>query len=229
LSGVAAPSSVPPTFAAPAAAGRKNRGWLYGGIAAAVVLVVVAVLVVALMKNGSGDDVAIGDRTEQTGWAGVSTSTIVDEPEASTIETPTAPVITSVTTVPVDPEKAATVKLVQLAAQQYPDIDSNVGYWIPQIDSKSVTVPDHGTIWTHQMILDNYRRYKTRYPDAVLIQSSSFAQFTPGFWVVAVNQPSPDETGALDWCRAEGFDRDHCYAHLITHDESVDHATAYLS
>ena len=42
-----------------------------------------------------------------------------------------------------------------------------------------------------------------------------------GWYFTLVPEPSPDAQGALDWCAAEGIDRDNCAAKLISNDRSI--------
>jgi hypothetical protein len=47
------------------------------------------------------------------------------------------------------------------------------------------------------------------------------------FWVTIVGITFPDSSGALAWCRVQGFDADHCAAKVVSTSMPIEGSTAY--
>jgi len=100
--------------------------------------------------------------------------------------------------------------------------------WVPQVSSKRPGVHDEGVTWNNVMTLQEHLRLRQRYPGVRLLWSGDWSTFSaPDFWVTVAGITFTDSSGALAWCRYQGFDRDHCIAKFISTTHPVDGSTAY--
>jgi hypothetical protein len=100
--------------------------------------------------------------------------------------------------------------------------------WVPQLSSKRPGVVDNGVVWDDSMTLQEHMQLRQRYPSARLLWSGDWSTFSgPDFWVTVVGITFSDSAGALQWCRNQGFDRDHCVAKIISTTHIVEGSTAY--
>ncbi len=218
-------ASYEPSGTAPPGSGTKI--WIVVGALGGIVAVLVVVLVVVLLSVGGNDkqpvaavvpaDTAPSDTT-------VSAGRVVQIPA----QVPDA--TTTTTTIPADPDQVAADDLQQTADADKAKVEELVGYWVPQLDSKQygMTNLDGVEFWDNRAIAENYQSYVARYPDALLVRSGDFEDFEPGYWVVLIPTSFASPDGALAWCTDQGFDRDHCYAKLVSHDPNV-HPNAKLN
>jgi hypothetical protein len=102
------------------------------------------------------------------------------------------------------------------------------GLWSPQLSSKYEGLEANGKIWTPEAIWTEFQELRKRYPDALMIDSSTWSSYNRShqFWVTSAGIAFPDAQGALDWCRAEGWDRDNCFAKRIVNGDAQG-TTAY--
>lgn len=234
----AAPTGLP--VGEPSRSGR-GRLWIALGAVGAAVAVIIVVVVVAMGGQNSKGDVAVARADERGSADTVALATPAETSPSVTNEVETAsggmsstrnapPTSPRITTAPKDPDAAALAELTATADAQRSKVEGLVGRWVPQIDSKrhGMTDVEGVAFWGHEQILDNYRSYLGRFPDALLVRSDDFATFEPGYWVVLVPDAFSDYDGALGWCRDEGFDRDHCFAKLVSHDASIEPNAEYL-
>lgn len=113
---------------------------------------------------------------------------------------------------PVSPEVALQQQVE--ADRQY--VETLVGYWVPQLSSKTVGLKADGIVYGHTEILDHVNRLKARYPEALLLQSGDFASFTQsGYWIVVMPVTYTNGADANSWCDIEGIDPDNCFAKLL--------------
>jgi hypothetical protein len=71
----------------------------------------------------------------------------------------------------------------QVALQQQVDVDRQqvealVGYWVPQLSSKTVGLKADGITYGYNEILDHFSRLKAQYPRALLLRSDDFTVTT---------------------------------------------------
>ncbi len=98
---------------------------------------------------------------------------------------------------------------------------------VPQLSSKRPGVVDEGVVWNNALTLEEHLRLRQRY-GAKLLWSGDWSTFdAPNFWVTIAPISFPDASGALAWCTYQGFDRDHCYAKLISKTHAVSGSTAF--
>ncbi len=224
-----------PSGYGPSESGGKDNGkiwWAVGGLGA--VAVILAVVLVLVLVNRGGNSHKLATVNSNTLPAREST-TVPESSETSpttdavpstipatvprTVAPQTAPPTTAATD---DAESAAASSLSSIADSDQDAVESLVNSWVPQIDSKKVGLVADGKTWDNEAILQNYEDYTDEYDNVLLIRSSDFEDFEPGYWVVVVGQPYDDADGALGWCTNEHIDRDHCYAKLISHDPNAD-------
>jgi hypothetical protein len=163
--------------------------------------------------------------TEEEAKAGVSIAVGDSEPEptSATVAAPSPkpePPRTSTRTVTVTPDPGANA-LKQLQAIAAEDRSYVASYftdiWVPQISSKRVGLEAEGTVWDNVQILDEHLRLRQQYPDVRLLWSGDWSTFDGrNFWVTIVGLKSPYYTDVLQWCRDQGFDRDHCFAKMVS-------------
>lgn len=129
-----------------------------------------------------------------------------------------------------DPEAAALEALRAAASQDRARIDRNLAdRWTAQLSSKQAGLHAEGRTWGNVEILDEYRSLKSRYPDLVLAWSGDWSTFElPDWWVMLRGAPQSDTDDVLDWCRSEGYDRDHCLAKLLSNNQGAPGSTAML-
>jgi hypothetical protein len=102
------------------------------------------------------------------------------------------------------------------------------GKWAPQLSSKRPGLVAEGITWTNAAILAEYQQLRQRYPGARLLRSGDWSTFSASdFWVTVAGVSFSDSAGALAWCIGQGFDRDHCFAKLISTTHPVEGSTAY--
>ncbi|WP_086850036.1 zinc ribbon domain-containing protein [Amycolatopsis kentuckyensis] len=93
-----------------------------------------------------------------------------------------------------------------------------VGSWVPQLSSKGVGLVVRGTTYDYPDIMEDFRRLQASYPDAVMVDSGDYKNFSrKGFFVTlkAETFGSADEANA--WCDRQGFAPEDCHAGRLTH------------
>jgi hypothetical protein len=100
--------------------------------------------------------------------------------------------------------------------------------WVPQLSSKRTEMVDEGRTWTDAMILNEHLQLRGSYPGVRLLWSGDWSTFSDSnFWVTIAGTGFATAEQALAWCTSGGFDRDHCYAKLISTTHPVEGSTAY--
>ncbi len=99
--------------------------------------------------------------------------------------------------------------------------------WVPQLSSRRPRVVDQGVVWDNELTLEGHLRLRQEY-GAKLLWSGDWSTFdAPNFWVTIAPITYPTASGALAWCSDHGFDRNHCYAKLISTTHPVAGSTAF--
>ncbi|OBG91806.1 hypothetical protein A5698_20385 [Mycobacterium sp. E136] len=131
-------------------------------------------------------------------------------------------------TVP-DVDTASGDQLRSIAASDKPMVLATiVDTWVPQLSSKRLGLVAEGRTWTHAAILAEHQRLRQTYPGARLLWSGDWSTFSESnFWVTIAGPTFPTADGALAWCRSAGFDRDHCFAKLVSTTHDVEGSTDY--
>ena len=100
--------------------------------------------------------------------------------------------------------------------------------WVPQLSSKQVGMVADGVTWTNADILREHLQLRMKYPDVRLTWSGDWSSYSrPDFWVTTAGVTFPDSGDALSWCSSKGFDRDHCYAHIVSNSRGPEGTTAF--
>jgi hypothetical protein len=109
-----------------------------------------------------------------------------------------------------------------------PVAESVVGYWLPQVSSKTVgTTSASGVTYGHREILQDFRSWQQVYPDAILVLSTNFSSFRyDGYWVTVVPRPFTDAASVHRWCEAQQLSRDDCLGKRLSHDSGPEGNTA---
>ena len=127
-----------------------------------------------------------------------------------------------------DPETSSAAQLRQISLGDYAVVSTQgADRWVPQLSSKRPGVVDGGVVWNNALTLEEHLRLRQQY-GAKLLWSGDWSTFdAPNFWVTIAPISFPDASGALAWCTDQGFDRDHCYAKLISKTHAVSGSTAF--
>ncbi len=102
------------------------------------------------------------------------------------------------------------------------------GHWLAQLSSKRAGLEADGKVWDDCAILHEFLALRLRFVDVRMLWSDEWSVFSdPGWWVTvaAATFPGPDD--ANGWCRQQGFDRDHCFAKLVSTSAGPDGSTKY--
>ncbi|MGV9802756.1 serine/threonine-protein kinase [Mycobacterium sp. NPDC003449] len=141
---------------------------------------------------------------------------------------PPAPTPTYTPTVARDPESTSAQQLRRIAGEDHAVVSTEgADRWVPQLSSKRPGVVDEGVVWDNALTLREHLQLRQSY-GAKLLWSGDWSTFdAPNFWITIAPITFPSADGALAWCRSEGFDRDHCYAKLISKTHAVAGSTAF--
>lgn len=108
------------------------------------------------------------------------------------------------------------------------DVQSLLGNWVPQLSAKSEGLVVDGTTYDADAILADHHDLRERYPEARLLWSGDYPVFRFDNYfvtVLAVPFPGPDEVN--QWCDAEGFPVDDCFAKRLSDTGSWEDAAVY--
>ncbi|GAY17827.1 PQQ-binding-like beta-propeller repeat protein [Mycobacterium sp. shizuoka-1] len=128
-----------------------------------------------------------------------------------------------------DSESASFDALRALATADRPFVAANLAdRWVPQLSSKRPGLVADGITWDNAATLREHLDLRLRYPEVRLLYSGDWSTFSsPDFWVTVAGVTFADPDSALGWCRDHGFDREHCYAKLVSTTHPVDGSTAF--
>ncbi|MFT3661046.1 MAG: hypothetical protein QM809_06505 [Gordonia sp. (in: high G+C Gram-positive bacteria)] len=100
--------------------------------------------------------------------------------------------------------------------------------WTAQLSAKRPGIFADGKNWSEADILAEHEEFRARFPQSRLLNSSDWTVFTHSdWWVTVMAGGFSDPDSANTWCRTNGFDRDHCFAKLISTTGSSDQSTKY--
>ncbi|WP_312028799.1 outer membrane protein assembly factor BamB family protein [Gordonia paraffinivorans] len=100
--------------------------------------------------------------------------------------------------------------------------------WVAQLSSKRPGLVADGRTWDDQAILDEFLALRLRFNDVRLLYSDEWPIFSySGWWVTVAAATFPGPAEANNWCRAQGFDPDHCFAKLIRTTGGPEGTTVY--
>lgn len=200
------------------------------GITAAVLLGALG-MVVGLLISKKGSDAPAPAATPPAQTVAVPTVyQTVAPPEPPTTKTVTkTQVAAPVPNQPsqADPQITALAQLRQIANADRPFVQARLAdLWVPQVSSKRPGVIDDGVVWDNARTLQEFLGFQQRY-NAKLLWSGDWSTFNaPNFWVTVVPVTFSTSEGALQWCRAQGFDSWHCLAKLVSTTHPIAGSTA---
>lgn len=197
------PATAPARHSAP-------RGILLPVVAGAAVLAVTATAVVVFVLPHFTNSAQPGLST-----AAAAPPLSSPAPSRTTTVTTTTTLEPTTTTTPTPPTAA---DLAQQVAADHATAESLVGQWVPQISSKKPGLVVGGVTFGYPEIMADFRSLKSRYPQAIMVNSNDYANFSgKDFWVTvaATSFGTADEANA--WCDQQGFAEQDCYASRLTH------------
>ena len=174
--------------------------------------------------------------TEAEARAGAEISFASSEPSSSATPTPTTTRTPTTTSSPrptpttVDSETAALNRLRAIADGDRSSVSFYLAErWVAQISSKYYGLVAEGTTWDYAKILQEHLQLRQIYPGVRLLYSPDWSTFDTKYqwWVTVVGISYTDSRDAKAWCAARGFDRNHCFAKLISTTHPVEGSTDY--
>jgi serine/threonine protein kinase len=220
-----APPSAPPPRP-PDATGVSSKPWVLPtvvAVAAALLLGAVGVVIgVLVSQHSEPSETAAPTAANPTYSAPDITSW--EAPPSSSAAAPSTE-----TSASADPDSASLQRLQQLASSDRPFVTAQLAdKWVPQLSSKRPGVVDDGVEWDNARTLQEHLRLRRQYPGVRLLWSGDWSTFSASnFWVTIVGLTFSDSSGALAWCRSQGFDSDHCAAKIVSTTHPVEGSTAY--
>lgn len=184
-------------------------------------VIVAAVIVFALLAGGAAWAVgAWSGRDANTPAQAAPSPTSSSTPSPTQSDTPTK----TASPTPTDPQKIAAAELKKQSKSDTATAKSELNNkWVPQVGSKRKGMKFAGITWTDQDIWDDFQSIKDEYPDALLLKSEDWKSFKiANFWVTVINKPYDNPDDALDWCRSNGLDGEHCYAKRLSNSHGPD-------
>ena len=207
----------------------------------ALVPVVIFGLVAALVLGALGVVIGLLVSDEPTPRPAPAPTTVTAQPAPTVTVAAPAPKPTFTPTAapaprtPRIPVPAAAPPPVDAALSQLREIAADDRYlvrseaedlWVPQLSSKRPGVVDEGLVWNNALTLQEHLRLRQQY-GAKLLWSADWSVFSgPNWWVTIAPITFATSDGALQWCRNQGFDRDHCFAKLVSTTHGLSGSTA---
>ncbi|MBP3083688.1 serine/threonine-protein kinase [Mycolicibacterium fortuitum] len=195
-------------------------------LVAALLLGGVGLVIGLLLSKSSPPD---NSAQAQTSPLAPTSVTVTGPTVYKTVPAPTTPSAPSYTpTATRTPDTSSSAQLRQISLEDHTLVSSQGSdRWVPQLSSKRPGVVDQGVVWDNELTLEEHLRLRQEY-GAKLLWSGDWSTFdAPNFWVTIAPITYPTASGALAWCREQGFDRNHCYAKLISKTHGVAGSTAF--
>jgi hypothetical protein len=118
--------------------------------------------------------------------------------------------------------------LEELRGSDSADVRSLSNRWVPQVSSKRVGLVVDGKTLSSADILRDHLAFRQRFDGARLVWSGDWTTFSrPDFWVTVVGPPRLTAKDANDWCDANEFGVDDCFAKFISSLFGVEGTTVY--
>lgn len=117
------------------------------------------------------------------------------------------------------------------AAADQPEVESLVGYWVPQVSAKRIGVTDSQglTYDGYDDIVANHGELVARWPHVLLVNSDDYTSFGngPTLWISIVGNGFTTAAAANNWCDERGIRADDCYATRLSHTSTAVGNTAH--
>ncbi|WP_448420360.1 hypothetical protein [Mycolicibacterium sp. XJ1819] len=166
----------------------------------------------------------------QIGGSATVPSLMANIIESTSFRPAPRPAYPTVAPLPVpDAESASGNQLRAIATSDKPIVAASLAdRWVPQLSAKRLGLVAEGRTWTHAAILAEHEQLRQTYPGVRLLWSGNWSTFSESnFWVTIAGSTFPSAEGALAWCSSVGFDRDHCFAKLVSATHPVEGSTDY--
>ncbi|MEA5360625.1 zinc ribbon domain-containing protein [Amycolatopsis sp., V23-08] len=93
-----------------------------------------------------------------------------------------------------------------------------VGHWVPQLSSKNLGLVVGGVTYDYPAIMADFKSLHDRFPDAVMVNSSDYSNFSrKDFWVTVEASVFASADAANAWCDEQNFAAQDCHASRLTH------------
>ncbi|GAB3165115.1 hypothetical protein GCM10027258_87530 [Amycolatopsis stemonae] len=113
---------------------------------------------------------------------------------------------------------ATEADLRRQTAEDHAVAESLVGQWVPQLSSKRPGLVVGTVTYDYPAIVADFQSLRARFPGAVLVNSSDYANFSKkDFWVTLAATAFPTADAANTWCDEQNFAREDCHASRLTH------------
>jgi serine/threonine-protein kinase len=198
-------------------------------------------LIAALVLGALGVVIGLLVSSDQSPTPGPAPTVTAQPIPTVTVETPAPKATVTATAAPAPrpaprvpsspsprpPVDTALQQLRQLAAgDRYVVRSEAEDLWVPQLSSKRPGVVDDDLVWNDALTLQEHLRLREQY-GAKLLWSGDWSVFNgSNWWVTIAPITFTTSDGALQWCRSEGFDRDHCLAKLVSTTHGTSGSTA---
>lgn len=218
-----------PAITAPGPPARQSLVPLAAVVLVAALLLGAVGLVIGLLLSKSSAPTVNSAPTQTAELAPPPGVTVPGPTVYKTVPAPTTPPAPSYTpTASRNPEASSSAQLRQISLGDHTVVSTQGSdRWVPQLSSKRPGVVDQGVVWDNELTLEEHLRLRQEY-GAKLLWSGDWSTFdAPNFWVTIAPITYPTASGALAWCSDHGFDRNHCYAKLISTTHAVAGSTAF--
>ncbi|MFG1646518.1 zinc ribbon domain-containing protein [Amycolatopsis sp. NPDC049252] len=142
----------------------------------------------------------------------------LDTHVAAPAQRPPTTTVAPVTLTSQAPAEITENDLLRQAAQDSATAERLVGQWVPQLSSKNLGLVVGGVTYDYPAILADFRALHDRFPDAVMVNSSDYSNFSrKDFWVTLEASVFSSADAANAWCDEQGFAAQDCHASRLTH------------
>ncbi|MBU9766600.1 protein kinase [Mycobacterium sp. TNTM28] len=198
------------------------------GVVSALLLGAVGLVIGLLLQQNSarpGDSPPTSTAAPVTVAAPTVYKTVSAPPTAIPPKPPTP---THTPTAQPESVDSSLAQLRQLAGADHAVVSAEgADRWVPQLSSKRLGMVAEGVVWDNARTLQEHLQLRRDY-GAKLLWSGDWSTFdAANFWVTIAPISFDAASGALGWCRLSEFDRDHCYAKLISTTHGVPGSTAF--
>ncbi|MFV8170917.1 serine/threonine-protein kinase [Mycolicibacterium peregrinum] len=218
-----------PAITAPGPPAQQSLVPLAAVVLVAALLLGAVGLVIGLLLSKSSAPTVNSAPTQTAELAPRPGVTVPGPTVYKTVPAPTTPPAPSYTpTASRNPEASSSAQLRQISLGDHTVVSTQGSdRWVPQLSSKRPGIVDQGVVWDNELTLEEHLRLRQEY-GAKLLWSGDWSTFdAPNFWVTIAPITYPTASGALAWCSDHGFDRNHCYAKLISTTHAVAGSTAF--
>jgi hypothetical protein len=116
-------------------------------------------------------------------------------------------------------DAAAYSALVDIVASDLSYINANLlDVWQPQLSSKRPGLYYDGITWQANDIVREHMQLRQKYPNARMVWSGDWPVYRiKDWWITVSGIPMGSGEAANQWCVSQGYDADHCFAKMLSH------------